>query len=209
VTFGDGATSKGDFHEALNFAAVWKLPVIFFCENNQYAISVPVAKQMPTRSVAERAAAYNVPGRLVDGNDVLAVHAATREAIEYALDGHGPILVEANTYRLMPHTSNDDDLTYRTREEIEAWQARDPLGRFRSYLLSAGLLDEAADEALGRAVDDEVAEATRHALDSPEPRSETALDHLYAPGTFNAPRLDPNKAVPGEQIDALRAEIGA
>src|SRR5215216_2433239 len=107
VTFGDGATSKADFHAALTFAAVWKLPVVFFCENNQYAISVPLSQQMPVANVADRAAAYGMPGEVVDGNDVLAVYAATRRAVEHVLADSGPILLEAKTYRLMPDTSND------------------------------------------------------------------------------------------------------
>ena len=209
VSFGDGATSKGDFHEALNFAAIWKLPVVFYCENNQYAISVPLAKQMPVQNVADRAAAYNMPGRFVDGNDVLAVYAAAREAVEYCLGGNGPLLLEAKTYRLLPHTSNDDDSHYRTREEVAAWEARDPIARYQAYLNELGLLDEAGARALVEQVNAEVAEATRLALERPEPRPETALDHLYAPGTPNAPRLDPNKQIPEQIVQALHSEIGA
>ena len=209
VTFGDGATSKGDFHESLNFAGVWKLPVIFFCENNQYAISVPISKQMAVKSVADRASAYAMPGYSVDGNDVLAVYAATRQAVDYGLDGNGPVLIEARTYRLMPHTSNDDDSNYRSREEVESWRAREPIGRFGAYLRQHGLIDESADQRLAGAVTAEVDEATRAALESPEPASETALDNLYAPGTLNVPRLDGKRLVPREEIEELRSEIGA
>jgi 2-oxoisovalerate dehydrogenase E1 component alpha subunit len=210
VTFGEGATSKSDFHQALTFAAVWKLPIVFFCENNQYAISVPLASQMAVRSVAERAAAYAMPARAIDGNDVLAVRTATREAVDYTLDGNGPVLLEAMTYRLMPHTSNDDDSTYRGREEVESWQARDPVDRYRTHLRDAHILDDEAQEALRAQVSAEVDEATRQALDSPEPAPESALDHLYAPDTLNAPRLDANRLAASDQIAAtLRSEIGA
>ena len=210
VTFGDGATSKGDFHEALNFAAVWKLPIIFFCENNQYAISVPLARQMPVPNVADRAAAYNMPGHVVDGNDVLAVYAVTARAVEHALAGNGPALVEAKTYRLLPHTSNDDDSTYRGREEVDAWRARDPLTRYRRYLRETGLLDETAEQELSRGVTAEVDDATSFALASPEPSPETALDNLYAPGTLNLPKLDCRRLVAADRVaEALRSEIGA
>jgi 2-oxoisovalerate dehydrogenase E1 component alpha subunit len=210
VTFGDGATSKSDFHAGLNFAAVWKLPVVFFCENNQYAISVPLSKQMPVQNVADRAVAYGMPGHVVDGNDVLAVYGATRSAVEHVLAGNGPVLLEAKTYRLMPHTSNDDDSTYRSQEEIDFWRARDPITRYQAYLREAGLLHDAADQALASQVAAEVDEATTLALQSPEPRSETALDHLYAPGTLNAPELDAARLVASDQVAAaLRSEIGA
>lgn len=209
VTFGDGATSKGDFHESLNFAAIHHLPVVFYCENNQYAISVPLDHQMPVQRVAERASAYAMLGRTVDGNDVLAVYAATRAAVEHCRAGNGPVLLEALTYRLYPHTSNDDDSNYRSREEVAAWEARDPLTRYRAYLAEAGLLDEDAARALADAVAAEVAEASRRALDRPEPRPETALDNLYAPGTRNAPSVDPRKQIPEQIVRTLQSEIGA
>lgn len=208
VTFGDGATSKADFHQALTFAAVWKLPVVFYCENNQYAISVPLARQMATPDVASKAAAYGIVGWSVDGNDVLAVYAAARRAIEHALGGQGPVLLEARTYRLRPHTSNDDDSHYRTREEVEAWRERDPLERYRALLERDGVLDAGTAAALAAAVEREVDAAERVALAAPEPAPDTALDHLYAPGTPNAPRLD-RRAVLADQIAALRAESGA
>jgi 2-oxoisovalerate dehydrogenase E1 component alpha subunit len=209
VSFGDGATSKGDFHEGLNFAAIHKLPVVFYCENNLYAISVPIARQMAVRNVADRAAGYGMPGVVVDGNDVLAVLEATRQAVEYCLAGSGPILLEAKTYRLMPHTSNDDDSIYRGREEVEEWRGRDPITRYAAYLREAGLLDEAGQRELGERVAAEVAEASQRALEAPEPRAETALDRLFAPGTPNAPRLDPEKQIPEELVQALKSEIGA
>jgi 2-oxoisovalerate dehydrogenase E1 component alpha subunit len=209
VSFGDGATSKGDFHESLNFAGIHKLPVVFYCENNLYAISVPVSKQMAVRNVADRAAGYGMPGAIVDGNDVLAVLEASQAAVEHCLAGKGPILLEARTYRLMPHTSNDDDSKYRSREEVEEWQRRDPITRYATYLLEAGLLDAAGLRELEERVTAEVAEASRRALEAPEPRAETALDHLFAPGTPHAPRLDPEKQIPAELVQALKSEIGA
>jgi len=139
--FGDGATSQGDFHEALNFAAVWQAPVVFFCQNNQWAISLPRAKQTRSRSLAQKAIAYEIPGIQVDGNDALAVYRATQEALARARAGGGPTLIEAVTYRLMMHTTADDPTKYRTDEEVQAWWRRDPLVRFRRYLERRGLWD--------------------------------------------------------------------
>jgi 2-oxoisovalerate dehydrogenase E1 component subunit alpha len=209
VTFGDGATSKGDFHEALNFAAIHRLGVVFYCENNQYAISVPLDHQMQVPNVADRAVAYGMPGRTVDGNDLLAVHAAARAAVAHVLEGNGPILLEAKTYRLLPHTSNDDDSTYRTADEVALWRTRDPIPRYRAYLLAANLLDPTAADALAAGVEAEVDAAARRALTSPEPSSATALEHLYAPGTPNAPRLDASRNIPTDQVQSLQSEIGA
>lgn len=179
VYFGDGATSKGDFHEGLNFAAVFRLPVVFFCENNQYAISVPLHKQMGIENVSQRAAAYGFPGVTVDGNDILAVYEATREAVARARRGEGPTLVEAKTYRYLPHSSDDDDRRYRPREEVEAWRQRDPILRLRAYLLEAGLLTEEADQGLNAQVAAEVDRATEAAEASPYPRPEEALGLVY------------------------------
>ena len=209
VSFGDGATSKGDFHESLNMAGLWRLPVIFFCENNQYAISVPSSKQMATKTVAERAAAYNMPGYRIDGNDVLAVYGQVRQAVEQALDGGGPVLIEALTYRTMPHTSNDDDSKYRSREEVELWRGRDPILRYRAYLAEAHLLDPEAADALAEQVSREVAAATERALQAEDPPAREALDNLYAPGTRNAPRLDPRHTGVEEVAEKLKSEIGA
>lgn len=141
--FGDGATSEGDFHEGLNFAAIHKLPVVFVCENNGYAISVPQRKQMAITDVADRAAAYGLTGACVDGNDPEAVYEVTRAAVERATGGGGPTLIEAKTYRLAAHTSDDDDKGYRPPEEIALWRReRDPLVRYAATLAARGLLDE-------------------------------------------------------------------
>jgi 2-oxoisovalerate dehydrogenase E1 component alpha subunit len=196
VCFGDGATSKSDFHQALSSASLWKLPVVFFCENNQYAISVPASKQMALPRVADRAEAYGLAGSSVDGNDLLAVREAASQAFRHCRAGGGPYLLEARTYRLLPHTSNDEDSRYRPASEVEEWRARDPLPRYRAYLEAAGLLDPSRVERLAAEVADEVERATAQALAAPEPDPATALDHLYAPGTLGAPRLCPGRARP-------------
>lgn len=146
--FGDGATSQGDFHEALNYASVFKLPTIFFCQNNHYAISVPLERQMNSETIAQRALAYDIAGIQIDGNDPLAVYQATKEAADRARRGEGPTLIEAVTYRLGPHTmSGDDPKRYREKTEEEIWrEKRDPLKRFRTYLESKNLWSEEEEE---------------------------------------------------------------
>jgi 2-oxoisovalerate dehydrogenase E1 component alpha subunit len=178
--FGDGATSKGDFHEALNFAAIHKLPSIFFCENNGWAISVPVSKQMPVAHVVDRASAYNMPGVLVDGTDVLAVYAATRAAVERARAGEGPTLIEARLYRLTPHTSDDDDRRYRSEAEFAEARQHDPLPRFERALRAAGVLNDGLVDEIQTRVVREVEEAEQFAEASPPPRPEDAARHVYA-----------------------------
>jgi 2-oxoisovalerate dehydrogenase E1 component alpha subunit len=182
VTFGEGATSKGDFHEALNFAGIHNLPVIFACENNRYAISVPQVKQMAIENVADRAAAYGMAGEIVDGQDLRAVYEATRRAVERAQAGEGPTLLEAKTYRLVPHTSDDDDRRYRAREEVAEWKERDPVGLFRDYLQAEGLWDEERDEALRQELFDEVTRAQKAAEAAPDPLPEQALQHVWYEG---------------------------
>lgn len=139
--FGDGATSEGDFHEALNFAGVYRLPVVFLCENNQYAISTPRERQTAAPSIAVRAEGYGFPGVLVDGNDLFAVYRATAEAVDRARSGGGPTLVEALTYRIGPHTTADDPRRYRSEAEVEEWRRRDPIERVRRYLVRARAWD--------------------------------------------------------------------
>jgi pyruvate dehydrogenase E1 component alpha subunit len=140
--FGDGATSQGDFHEALNFAGVFEVPVVFVCQNNQWAISVPRARQTRSKTLAQKALAHGVRGVQVDGNDILAVYVASKEAVERARSGGGPTMIECVTYRLVMHTTADDPKRYRTEEEVEMWRKRDPLSRFRKHLENRGLLDE-------------------------------------------------------------------
>ncbi len=187
VYFGDGATSKGDFHEGLNFAAVHRAPVIFFCENNRYAISVPQEKQMAVEDIAGRAAGYGFPGVVVDGNDVLAVYEVTRGAAERARRGDGPTLIEAKTYRLDPHAAADPDVMadpphrYREPEEVEEWRSptRDPVARFEGYLEERGFLDSAGKAEIHQSVKREIEDAIDFAVESPEPAPEETLAHVY------------------------------
>jgi pyruvate dehydrogenase E1 component alpha subunit len=173
---GDGATSEGDFHEALNFAGVWHVPVVFVVQNNQWAISVPLKKQTHSRTIAQKALAYGLPGLQVDGNDVLAVHAACREAVGRARAGDGPTLIECVTYRLGVHTTADDPTKYRSTEEVEAWERKDPLTRFGAYLQKKNLLDE----GLAEAVDAEIAAAVQRFEATGAPDALTMFDHVYA-----------------------------
>jgi 2-oxoisovalerate dehydrogenase E1 component alpha subunit len=177
--FGEGATSKGDFHEAINFAAVQKLPVIFFCENNGYAISLPGRKQMLVESVAAKAEGYGVPGLVVDGLDPVATFAAVREARRRALAGDGPILIDARVERLTPHSSDDDDRSYRSRDEVAAALARDPVPAFGRRLREDGILDAAADEALQESVTAEIDAALAAAEAAPQPDPRDLLRHVY------------------------------
>jgi pyruvate dehydrogenase E1 component alpha subunit len=176
VYFGDGATSEGDFHEALNFAGVWHVPVVFVCQNNQWAISVPRKKQTHSRTIAQKALAYGFPGIQVDGNDVLAVHAASKEAVERAREGEGPTLIECVTYRLGVHTTADDPTKYRSNEEVAEWERKDPLTRFSAYLQKKNLLDE----ALEAQVDTEIAEAVKRFESTPPADLLAIFDHAYA-----------------------------
>jgi 2-oxoisovalerate dehydrogenase E1 component alpha subunit len=179
--FGDGATSEGDWHESLNFAGIYDLPIVFVCENNQYAISVPLSKQMGVEDVAVRAEGYGFPGVVVDGNDVLASYDAMRKAVDRARDGGGPTLIECKTYRYHPHTSDDDDRTYRTREEVEEWKAKDPILTFGAYLVKSGVLS--SDEEIERIrteTKDEVDRNVEEAWDAADPEPESALRHVWA-----------------------------
>ncbi|NOX62572.1 MAG: thiamine pyrophosphate-dependent dehydrogenase E1 component subunit alpha [Chloroflexi bacterium] len=181
VCLGEGSTSQGDFHEGLNWAGVHKLPFICIVQNNQYAISVPVAKQMAVKSVADRAAAYGVKGVAVDGNDALAMYDVMHEAVQRARRGEGATLIEAITYRLTPHSSDDDDRSYRSREEVEAWKRRDPILLFRQTLLERGILDQETAQAIEKWAMDEVDKAEMEAMQAPYPDVSTLEDHVYGP----------------------------
>jgi pyruvate dehydrogenase E1 component alpha subunit len=174
--FGDGATSEGDFHEAMNFAGVWHVPVVFVCQNNQWAISVPLKKQTHSRTIAQKALAYGLPGIQVDGNDVLAVYAAAREAVDRARAGDGPTLIECVTYRLGVHTTADDPSKYRSEEEVTMWEKKDPLTRFRAYLEQRSLLESDIESQ----IDAEIADAVQRFEATPPPDPLTMFDHAYA-----------------------------
>ena len=177
--FGDGATSTGDWHESMNFAGIHKLPVIFVCEQNWYAISVPWRKQAAVESVASRAEGYGFPGVSVDGNDVLAVYRVAKQAMSRARDGEGPTLIEAVTYRLVPHTSDDDDRRYRSREEVEEWKKKDPLIRFSAWIEEHGIADHSDLERIQEKIAQEVDEASEYAEQAPVAEPESALRHVY------------------------------
>ncbi len=180
VCFGEGGSSEGDFHEACNFAGVHRLPVIFFCENNRYAISVPLDCQMAIDNVADRAAGYGFSGVVVDGTDVLAVYQTVAEAAERARRGEGPTLVEAKLYRFNPHTSDDDDRTYRSPEEVKAWRAHDPLTLFEARLREVGAFDGDSLAEMKSRVKTEVNAATEAAEAAPFPDAATFDRHVYA-----------------------------
>lgn len=178
ATFGEGSSNQGDFHEGCNFAGVFKLPVILMCENNGYAISIPEHKQVAGR-IVDRAAGYGFPGVRVDGNDALAVYAAVKEARQRALAGEGPTLIEAMMYRISPHSTADNDLLYRTKEEIEENRAKDGIPRLRNYLIEHGLWDEAKEEALNAEFAREIQEATDYADRAPYPNPEDTMLYVY------------------------------
>jgi 2-oxoisovalerate dehydrogenase E1 component len=178
--FGDGAVNNGAFHEGLNMAGIWKLPVLFVCENNEFATEVPFSYAAGNPSVASRASAYGIPGVAVDGNDVLAVSEAAHEAVERARGGGGATLIECKTYRTRPHAEGMGDYTYRTREDVEEWKTRCPIQRFRRLMIEEGLATERALAAIDEEVEREVAEALQFAEASPWPNPASAADHVYA-----------------------------
>ena len=195
--FGDGATSEGDPHEAMNFAAVYGAPCIFFVQNNQYAISVPLARQTRAPTIAHKAVGYGMPGYRVDGNDVLATYAVTRKAVERARAGGGPCLIEALTYRMEAHTTADDPSRYRSARELAQWKARDPIARYERFLDREGLLDDGfraeVDEEAGsyaRRMRDEI-------YDAPHGDPLELFEHVY---------VDPPPAL-AEQRALLRREL--
>jgi 2-oxoisovalerate dehydrogenase E1 component alpha subunit len=179
-TFGDGATSQGDFHEGVNFAAVHQLPVVFVCENNSYAISVPIRLQMANPNVADRAAGYGIPGVTVDGTDVPACYAACQEAVDRARRGEGPTLIEAKIWRINSHTSEDNQLKYRTKEEIAEASEHDPIERFGAWLVERGWITTKQAEAIQAECDKEASDAADWAEQQPDPAPEDALTNVFA-----------------------------
>ncbi len=183
--FGDGSTSRGDFHAALNFAGVFKAPVVFVNQNNQWAISVPVKRQTAAPTIAVKGVAYGVPGIRVDGNDVLAVYTTALEAVDRARRGEGPTLIEAVTYRLGPHTTADDPDRYRSRSEVEEWERREPIRRFRLYLEKKGILGPGDAEEIYRTWESRIEETVVKVLDKPPLPPEVILEDVYSKPTWN------------------------
>jgi len=178
--FGDGATSKGDFHEGFNLAGVFRLPLVFICQNNQWAISVPVRHQTASATLAQKAFAYGFGGIQVDGNDIFAIYCAVRDALEKAKTGNGPTLIECLTYRMADHTTADDAARYRSPEEVAAWREKDPILRLERYMTKRGLCNESyAKEAATNALD-AVDEAVLRAENAPPPAPGEMLDHVSA-----------------------------
>lgn len=196
---GDGATSEGDFHEALNFAAVFSAPVVFLVQNNKYAISVPVSHQTHAPSLAHKGIGYGMPAALVDGNDVAALDAVLGEAVASAAAGGGPVLVEADTYRVQPHTNADDPSRYRSDEEVAAWRARDPLTRLRAYLRADGVLDDDAEAAVATEAEELAARIRDGIGQGRTPDPDGLFEHVH---TTITPQLR-------AQRDLLRAELAA
>ncbi|EEM70049.1 MULTISPECIES: 3-methyl-2-oxobutanoate dehydrogenase subunit alpha [Bacillus] len=180
VTFGEGSSNQGDFHEGANFAGVHKLPVIFMCENNKYAISIPVEKQLACKNVSDRAIGYGMPGYTVDGNDPLAVYKAVKEAADRGRRGEGPTLIETVSYRLTAHSSDDDDRVYRDKEEVEEAKKNDSIVTFAAYLKKVGVLTEESEKQMLDEIMHIVNEATEYAENAPYAAPEDALKHVYA-----------------------------
>ncbi|RSL32003.1 thiamine pyrophosphate-dependent dehydrogenase E1 component subunit alpha [Salibacterium salarium] len=180
VSFGEGSSSQGDFHEGANFAGVHDLPVIFFCENNKYAISVPLEKQIACEKVSDRAIGYGMPGYTVDGNDPLAVYEAVKNASDRCRNGEGPSLIETVSYRLTPHSSDDDDSSYRTKEEVEEEKKKDSIHTFSVYLKEMNVLTEEIENNMLEKIRKTVDEATEAAENAPYAEPESALKYVYA-----------------------------
>lgn len=177
--FGDGATSTGDFYEAMNFAGVFKIPTIFFCQNNQWAISVPRSRQTAAETLAQKAVAAGIPGVQVDGNDIFACFSVMSEAVSRARKGEGATLIEAVTYRANHHTTSDDESRYRPREEVEYWKARDPISRYKLFLQKKGLWKDDLEKAAVKEADEKIQKAAEIASNTPPPKPEEMFDYLF------------------------------
>ncbi len=199
---GDGGTSEGDFHEALNFAAVFRAPVVFFVQNNQYAISVPLARQSAAPSLAHKGVGYGIPGEQVDGNDLAALLDVLSRAVERARSGDGPQLVEGRTYRMQAHTNADDATRYRTDDEVAGWAAKDPLVRLETYLRAEGVLDDARAAAFAEAAE-QVARRTRDGINRDvEPNPDDLFGFVYSRPT---PQLVEQRAVVHDELSREEA----
>jgi 2-oxoisovalerate dehydrogenase E1 component alpha subunit len=177
--FGEGATAEGAWHEAMNFAGIHQLPVVFVCENNGYAISIHQSQEVPVKDVATKAEGYGMPGVIVDGNDIFAVYEAARDAMKRARTGQGPTLLECKTYRLRPHSNADNDLKYRTAEEVDSWRERDPIKHLADYLITHNLITETELEQYRQEARDEVDRANRLAEQTLAPTNDSLTEHLY------------------------------
>jgi acetoin:2,6-dichlorophenolindophenol oxidoreductase subunit alpha len=183
--FGDGQSNRGTFHEAINLASIWKLPVVYLCENNQYAISTSQKKAMAIKNIADRATGYGIPGKVVDGNDALAVYEITLEAVNRARAGKGPTLIEAKTYRWRPHFEGEG-ASYRAPKEAEVWKKKCPIRRLRKKLIDLKLLNPSQDEKIKVQITQEIDEAVKYAEESPVPRPEDALEDLFFPSIMES-----------------------
>ncbi len=179
VYFGEGSASQGDTHEAMNFASIHKLAVVFICENNGYAISVPQSRQMAIANLADRAAGYGFPGVVVDGNDVLACYEVARQAVARARGGDGPTLIEVKTYRFTAHSSDDDDKRYRKAEEVAIWRQKDPIQRYAGYLREAGTLTDPVEAEITERVTQQVDDATEYAEQAADPTPDDLTTFVY------------------------------
>lgn len=181
VFFGDGCSNRGTFHEGLNLASIWKLPIVWICENNEWSVSVPASFAIATPNVADRAAAYNMPGVVVDGNDVLAVHEAVQAAVDRARAGLGPSMVEAKTYRVGMHYESPRPENYMPTEVVKEWEKKDPIDRYRKLLIDKKIMTSAALAQMDQEIDKEVEEAEKTAAKDPFPEPSLAFEGLYAP----------------------------
>ncbi len=176
---GDGSTNEGNFHESLNLASVWKLPVIFYVENNLYGMSTPIEKHMNIENISDRAAAYGIPGLTIDGNDIIEVYKIVRKARQYAHSGKGPVLIESKTYRYNGHSKSDAQV-YRSKEEVEAWRQKDPITRFERYLEEDKVMLPDQMVQIKEAAYQSIEDAVEFAKNSPEPPVTAVLEDVYA-----------------------------
>jgi TPP-dependent pyruvate/acetoin dehydrogenase alpha subunit len=185
--FGDGASNTGSFHEGLNLAAVWKLPVVFLCENNQYGETMPISRAIAIEDIASRAVGYGMPGAVVDGNEIEDVYEAVEKAVAHARGGEGPSLIEAKTYRIGGHFDGESS-HYRTREEIDAWRAKDPIDRYNRWLVGEGVCDASELSEMGERIREEVQRAADQAMEDPMPALDTLLTDVWMPEAWEVVR---------------------